>query len=49
MDEIFKKLLELDDILKIVPLECKGMKNSVNRMKYLKIKYSIKDLLEEIK
>lgn len=45
MKDIELKLLELDELLKNVPIECKGPNNSANRMKYVKIKYTIAELL----
>ena len=48
MKEIELKLLELEELLKTIPLECKGVSNDAhfNRMRYMKVKSTIGDLLE---
>ena len=47
MKEIEAKLLELNELLKTIPQECKGMENSENRQKYIKIKFAIHELIEK--
>ena len=48
MKEIELKLLELEELLKTIPAECKGVSNDahLNRMRYMKVKSTIGDLLE---
>ncbi len=48
MKEIELKLLELGELLKTIPMECKGASNDahINRMRYMKVKSVIGDLLE---
>ena len=48
MKEIELKLLELEELLKTIPAECKGASNDAhfNRMRYMKVKSTIRELLE---
>lgn len=48
MNEIELKLLELEELLKTIPNECKGESNSMNRRKYMKIKFTIHNLINEL-
>ena len=48
MNEIKKKLLELNEILQVIPADCKGSENSANRHKYLRVKSLISQAIEEI-
>lgn len=51
MNEIELKLVELEQLLKIVPPECKGNSPEavINRHKFLKIGSTIHDLQEKLK
>lgn len=42
------KLLELEELLKTIPEECKGNDNAENRRKYMKVKSAIQKLIEEL-
>ena len=48
MNEIEMKLLDLNELLKTIPNECKGEANSINRRKYMKIKFTINNLINEL-
>lgn len=48
MNEIEMKLLELNELLNTIPNECKGEANSINRRKYMKIKFTIHNLINEL-
>ena len=49
MNEIEKKLLELWELLKEVPQECKGMEPSAyeNRRRWMKIRSTVHELIGE--
>lgn len=49
-DIIKAKLEEIQEILKPIPEECKGasLKASINRNKYIRIKFTVNNLLEEL-
>lgn len=51
MVEIEQKLLELEELLRFVPNECKGNSPEaiINRHKFLKIGTTIHSLLDELK
>ena len=50
MFEIEMKLLELEELLRIIPQECKGNspQASINRRKFVKITSTIHDLLYKL-
>ena len=48
MNEIKKKLFELNELLQVIPTDCKGADNSDNRHKYLRVKLLISKAIEEI-
>ena len=48
MKEIEMKILELDELLKKIPQECKGEGNAENRRKWMLIKRAIGDLMEKL-
>lgn len=47
LEQIENKLLELWDFLQTVPEDCKGAENNANRHRFLKIRKSIRTLIEE--
>ena len=47
LEQIENKLLELWDLLQTVPEDCKGAENNANRHRFLKIRKSIRILIEE--
>lgn len=48
MNEIILKLIELEELLKTIPEECKGNNNAENRRKYMKVKSAIQKLKEDL-
>lgn len=47
---IEQRLIELEELLKEIPIECKGpsQEAAIYRRKYMKIKFGIRNLIEEI-
>lgn len=48
MDKIEEKLIELYGLLQVIPNECRGENNAANRHRYMKIKRTISDLVENL-